>query len=78
MREKPGAINEDTDTDSVMLHSKDEDEPPPLLKVCGVIDWQKQRSGNELIIIESNGRKIIQWFVGNRKCKEIEAELKSG
>ena len=78
MREKPGAIKEATDTDSVKLHSKNEDEPPPLLKVRGVTDWQKQKSGNELLIITSNERKIIQWFVGNQKCKEIEVVLKSG
>jgi hypothetical protein len=42
-----------------MLHSKNEDEPPPLLKVRGVIDWQKQHIGKETIIKASNERKII-------------------
>ena len=37
LREKPGAIKEATDTDSVMLHSMYGDEPPPLFRVNGVI-----------------------------------------
>ena len=59
LREKPGAINEDTDTDSVILHSKDEDEPPPLLRVYGVIDWQKQKNGNENINKDRVDLKIM-------------------
>jgi hypothetical protein len=53
------------------------DEPPPLFKVWGEIDWQKLKRGNEQIIIESNERRIILWFVGNQKCKEIEVGMKS-
>ena len=59
MREKPGAIKEATDTDSVMLHSMYGDEPPPLFKVWGVIDWQNEQRGIKIIKMDRKDLKFM-------------------
>ena len=73
MRKKPGAIKEATDTDSVMLHSIYGDEPPPLFKVWGVIDWQNEQRGIKTIKKDRKDLKFMglypfyKWGIQNSK-----------
>jgi hypothetical protein len=61
-KENPGAIKGVMETDSLILHSIMGIEPPPLLKVWGVIDWQNEQRGMKTI---KNDRKYLK-FMGCR------------
>lgn len=50
------------ETDSLILQSIMEIEPPPLLKVWGVIDWQNEQRGMKTI---KKDRKYLK-FMGCR------------